>query len=219
MIQEEPKFIGLRSMLIDNLKKEGIEDMHVLAAMSTVPRHFFIESAFAEKAYEDIALPIAENQTISQPYTVAYQSQLLQVQPGDKILEIGTGSGYQCAILCEMGAMVFSIERNRVLYQRAKEILTSLGYQANLKHGDGTLGWPQFKPYDGILVTAASPIIPESLKMQLEIGGRLVIPVGDLETQTMKLIIRKSATDFDTYAYGAFKFVPLIGREGWLPES
>ena len=178
----------------------------------------FLESAFAERAYDDIALPIAEGQTISQPYTVAFMTQLLAVRPRDKVLEIGTGSGYQCAILCEMRATVFTVERNEVLFRNAKALLQTLGYEAMFKLGDGTKGWAQCAPFDGIIVTAGSPATPTTLKEQLAIGGRLVIPVGDKDSQTMLRIVRTSEDTYETREYMDFRFVPLIGKEGWAED-
>ncbi len=209
------KFQALRSRLVLQLSEKGISSPEVLTAIAKVLRHCFVESAFAEKAYEDIALPITDGQTISQPYTVAAQTELLDIKPGMKVLEIGTGSGYQCAILCEMGARVFSIERIRALYDKASKLLADLGYHVKLRHGDGTLGWRAYKPYERILVTAGAPRIPASLLEQLAIDGRLVIPVGDRENQRMKLVIRVSDNEFEITDLHYYKFVPLIGKEGW----
>lgn len=209
------KFRHRRQRLVDSLYEKGIRDERVLAAINAVPRHLFIDSALHSKAYEDTALPIALGQTISQPFTVAVQSEMLQVKRGDKVLEIGTGSGYQAAVLCEMGAAVYSIERHRGLYERARLILEELGYRAILKCGDGTLGWSAYAPYDGIVVTAGAPVIPDNLKQQLAIGGRLVIPVGDSEKQNMYRIIRESENKFIEEQYDHFRFVPLIGKKGW----
>ncbi|MCS6905599.1 MAG: protein-L-isoaspartate(D-aspartate) O-methyltransferase [Bacteroidia bacterium] len=215
MLKDSYKYKGLREILVAKLHQSGIRDKNILEAMLAVPRHFFLESAFAEQAYEDIALPIAEGQTISQPYTVAYQTQLLELQPGDKVLEIGTGSGYQAAILCQMGMDVYSIERNPKLHMQAQKLLNELGYHPHLLLGDGTLGWPEFAPYHGIVVTAASPGIPKPLKEQLAVGGRLVIPVGDLESQQMLRLTRISESETKIEEFKYFKFVPLIGKEGW----
>lgn len=212
---ESPKMRGLRERLIRELVSKGINDAAVLKAMRTVPRHLFVEPTLAEQSYRDIALPIGEGQTISQPYTVAYQTILLVPQPGKKVLEIGTGSGYQCALLCALGMNVYSVERNPTLASAAQEILSQLGYKPNLACGDGTQGWQAAAPFDAILVTAGSPGIPHTLKQQLAIGGRLVIPVGQLSQQQMQVITRKSETEFSLQKADYFKFVPLIGQEGW----
>ncbi|MGF1669600.1 MAG: protein-L-isoaspartate(D-aspartate) O-methyltransferase, partial [Balneolaceae bacterium] len=179
------KFISRRKRLVDSLRDKGIKDESVLQAINKVPRHLFVDTALENRAYEDNALPIGMNQTISQPYTVAAQTELLKVNKGDKILEIGTGSGYQAAILCEMGASVYSVERHRELYERAMDILKMLGYTVQLKLGDGTKGWSAYAPYDGIIVTAGAPVVPDDLIEQLSIGGRLVIPVGSEYSQKM----------------------------------
>jgi protein-L-isoaspartate(D-aspartate) O-methyltransferase len=204
-----------REELAKQLADKGIKDDQVLRAIRTIPRHTFVDSALWIRAYEDIALPIGLQQTISQPYTVARQTELLQVKRGQKVLEIGTGSGYQCAVLCELGAEVFSIERHDELYQRSREQLRELGYRPTLKCDDGTLGWNAYAPFDGIVVTAGAPVIPKELVRQLVVGGRLVIPVGDSSTQQMHLIIRVSETQYDEQIFEGFKFVPLIGRDGW----
>jgi len=213
--EDTPKLRGLRRRLVQQLRKSGIRDERVLAAMERVPRHAFVESALAERAYEDIPLPIGADQTISQPYTVAFQSALLRLQGGERVLEVGTGSGYQAAVLAELGCEVFSVERHLRLYRHAREILNALGYAAYLKHGDGSLGWPNYAPYDRILATAGSPGIPETLTGQLAASGLLVIPVGDRESQRMKLVQRTGAGEFDVSDQGAFKFVPLLGESGW----
>ena len=204
-----------RKKLVEILREKGIQDERVLMAIGKIRRHLLIDTALRPKAYNDTALPIGMGQTISQPYTVAAQTELLSIQPGDKVLEIGTGSGYQCMILCELGADVYSVERHNELYHRAKEALKSEGYKANLKVGDGTLGWSTYAPYDGIVVTAGAPVVPEDLISQLNIGGRLVIPVGDNEKQKMLRIIRVSNSEFHQEELDNFKFVPLIGEKGW----
>ena len=178
-MRDTAKHQGLRYQLIDTLFKKGIYDKNVLQAMSQIPRHLFLESGFEDFAYQDKAFPIGAGQTISQPYTVAFQSQLLQVKPDDKILEIGTGSGYQTAVLCKMGAKVFTVERQGELYRKTSALLPKLGYRPRLvSFGDGYKGLPTDAPFDGIIVTAGAPFIPEPLMAQLKIGGRLVIPVG-----------------------------------------
>lgn len=204
-----------REELAKLLQSKGIQDENVLRAIRMIPRHTFVDSALWIRAYEDTALPIGLQQTISQPYTVARQTELLQITRGQKILEIGTGSGYQCAVLCELGADVYSIERHDELYQRSRDHLRTLGYRPTLKCDDGTLGWNAYAPFDGIIVTAGAPVIPQELIRQLKIGGRLVIPVGDSNTQQMHLIIRVSEREYDEQIYEGFKFVPLIGRDGW----
>ena len=182
----------------------------VLAAIGKVPRHLFMESSFLGFAYKDQAFPIGAGQTISQPYTVAVQTQLLQVQKNDKILEVGTGSGYQAAILLEMGAKVFTIERQKELFQKAQSFLPEIGYYPACFFGDGNEGLPAFAPFDKILVTAGASAIPEVLKEQLKIGGRLVIPVGQENRQEMLVVIRISEEEFKTEKHGGFVFVPLL---------
>jgi protein-L-isoaspartate(D-aspartate) O-methyltransferase len=209
------KLKGLRQKLVTDLARKGITNPELLRALETVPRHAFLESAFAEKAYEDIAFPIANKQTISQPYTVAYQTQLLEPKVGKKVLEIGTGSGYQAAILCEMGLYVFSVERDPLLKTTATELLKQLGYQPTLLLGDGTQGWQRHAPYEAIVVTAGAPVVPESLCRQLTIGGRLVIPVGDRVSQRMMLIVREGEDSFTEHVLDSFRFVPLVGEYGW----
>jgi protein-L-isoaspartate(D-aspartate) O-methyltransferase len=191
--------------------KNGIKDQKVLNAISSTPRHLLFDLVFRDKfAYQDIAFPIGENQTISQPYTVAFQSELLQVKRGDKILEIGTGSGYQTAVLCELGAKVFSIERHKSLFQSAKLFLNENNYRAQLFFGDGFLGKKVFAPFNSIIVTCGAPYVPKELKDQLKVGGRMVIPVGDGGVQQMMLIQRLSDSDYKETIYGEFKFVPML---------
>lgn len=211
------KLRGLRKKLIAILKKKGIEDLSVLDAISKIPRHIFLgSSALAEKSYQDIALPIGGDQTISQPYTVAFQSELLRIKPRIKVLEIGTGSGYQAAVLHEMGARVYSIERNEMLYKRTKKLLQdTLSYKIRLKLGDGTKGWDLQAPFDRIIVTAAAPEIPEPLVEQLAPNGLMVVPVGDRETQKMILITKDENESISEKVFDEFKFVPLIGKYAW----
>lgn len=209
------KFRQRRKRLVDTLRGKGIEDERILEAFSIVPRHQFIDTALEDKAYKDTALPIGKEQTISQPYTVARQTELLEVMPGERVLEIGTGSGYQAAILCELGAKVYSVERHRELYERARGILRELGYHVNLKLGDGTLGWSAYAPYDAIVVTAGAPVIPDDLVDQLNVNGRLVVPVGDTERQMMVRIIKIREGEYEREEFRDFKFVPLIGKKGW----
>lgn len=212
---DERRFARPRKKLVEQLREKGINDERVLMAIGKIPRHTLIDTALHHKAYEDTALPIGMGQTISQPYTVAVQTELLEIQDGDKILEIGTGSGYQCMVLCEMKANVYSVERHNELYHRAKEALRNQGYKAMLKAGDGTLGWKTYAPYDGIVVTAGAPVVPQDLIKQLNIGGRLVIPVGDDTKQMMLKITRVSESEYQQEELDNFKFVPLIGEKGW----
>ena len=213
------KHKGLREKLIRAMMEKGLKDEAVLAAMRKVPRHAFVESAFTEAAYEDRPLPIGDGQTISQPLTVGFQSSMLDVKPGMKVLEIGTGSGYQAAVLCELGAKVFSVERIRVHHQKAAALLEELGYKVRLKWGDGTMGWSQFAPFDRILVTAASPSVPEALKKQLTIGGKLIIPVGELDKQQMATVTRIAENEWQIAKDGYYQFVPLLGKQGWQEEA
>ncbi len=212
---DDRRFARPRNKLVEELRDKGIKDQRVLLAIGKIPRHELIDTALHSKAYNDTALPIGMGQTISQPYTVARQTELLEIERGDKILEIGTGSGYQCMVLCEMGAKVYSVERHNELYHRAKEALKKQGYSAMLKAGDGTLGWSTYAPYDGIVVTAGAPVVPDDLIKQLSIGGRLVIPVGDSKKQMMIKITRVSETEYQQEELDNFKFVPLIGEKGW----
>ncbi len=204
-----------RNELVQILQNKGIKDQRLLMAIQSIPRHIFVDTALENRAYEDMALPIGSGQTISQPYTVAAQTELLKVKKGDKVLEIGTGSGYQAAILCHMGADVYSVERHEKLYHKAKQILNELGYRPNLKLGDGTLGWSAYAPYDGIVVTAGAPVVPDDLINQLNIGGRLVVPVGSQKSQVMVRITRVSEESYEEEHLQHFKFVPLIGEKGW----
>lgn len=201
---------GKRQRLINSIREKGIENEDVLEAMNRVPRHQFMDNAFLHHAYQDKAFPISSGQTISQPYTVAFQTSLLEVSKRDKVLEIGTGSGYQAAILLEMGVRVYTIERHRELFEKSQAILGKMGYSAHFFFGDGYIGKPQYGPYDGILVTAAAPEVPEALLAQLKIGGRLVIPVGGSDTQVMKKIVRKGDDEYETTEHGLFAFVPML---------
>ncbi len=209
------KHARLRNRLADTIAEKGIHDEAVLMAVRSIPRHIFIDTALTNRAYDDRALPIGCGQTISQPYTVAAQTQLLEIKRGDKVLEIGTGSGYQASILCHMGADVYSVERHEELYHKAREILQELGYRPTLKLGDGTKGWSAYAPYDGIVVTAGAPVVPDDLIKQLNIGGRLVVPVGSKESQMMVRITRVSEDSYEEEQLQQFKFVPLIGEKGW----
>lgn len=202
---------GLRKKLVEEIRRKGISNEAVLKAIESVPRHLFFDSGFLEFAYEDKAFPIGAGQTISQPYTVAFQTELLKVQRGDKILEIGTGSGYQASILYQMGAKVFSIERQRTLYAKAKEKLPAMGYLVKSFFGDGYKGLPAFAPFDKIIVTAGAPYIPQTLTDQLKPGGILVIPVDEGDSQLMTSIEKLSDGTLETRQHGRFRFVPLLG--------
>jgi len=201
---------GLRKKLIEEIRNKGIVNEKVLFAMNNIPRHYFMDSSFVEYAYKDRAFPIAGGQTISQPYTVAFQTQLLNLKPGEKILEIGTGSGYKAAILAEMGAIVYSVERQRELYLSAKALLHELNYNIRLFYCDGYEGLPTYAPFDKILVTAASPVVPEKLKHQMKTGGRLVVPLGGKGTQVMTTVDRISDSEYEISEHGYFSFVPLL---------
>ena len=204
------KHKGLRKQLVTTLTAKGIINSTVLEAIGSIPRHLFMDSSFLEHAYQDKAFPIAASQTISQPYTVAFQSELLEVKSGDKILEIGTGSGYQTAVLCLLGAQVYSIERQLELFKKTSQFLPKIGYVAKrLIFGDGYKGLKEEAPFDSIIVTAGAPFVPKPLLSQLKIGGRLVIPVGDKD-QIMTLYIRKGPKEFEKHELGNFKFVPLL---------
>lgn len=201
---------GLRKKLVEIIRRKGIKDEKVLAAIGKIPRHFFLDPAFVEIAYEDQAFQIGEGQTISQPFTVAYQTELLEIKKGDKVLEIGTGSGYQSAVLEEIGARVYSIERQKALFEKVKKFLPSLGYQTKIFYGDGYKGLPTFAPFDKIIVTAAAPFIPDDLVAQLKPGGTLVIPVGKGETQVMTKITKHKDGTVEEKKLDYFRFVPLI---------
>jgi len=206
--------IGLRKQLSKLLKEKGIQNAEVLRAIENVPRHLFLDSSFIERAYEDIAHPIGAGQTISRPHTVAFQTELLNLKSGEKVLEIGTGSGYQTSVLLEMGAKVYTIERQKELFDKTKIFLPSIGYSAKFFYGDGYKGIPVFAPYDKIIITAGGPIIPDALLKQLKIGGRLVIPLGT-KVQIMTLIEKLAEKQFEKTEYGEFKFVPLLENKAW----
>jgi protein-L-isoaspartate(D-aspartate) O-methyltransferase len=214
MIEDNYRQRGLRNKLVEKLRQKGIKDERVLAAVQKVPRHVFFDDALLTHAYEDKAFPIGEGQTISQPYTVAFQTEKLAIKPGDKVLEIGTGSGYQACILLELGAKLYTIEYNRKLYERTRDFLPTLGYQPFFIHGDGSKGLPAKAPFDKIIVTAGAPVVPQALVDQLNENGILVIPVGNREKQTMlKLTKQKNKIEKEEYDY--FAFVPLLGESGW----
>jgi protein-L-isoaspartate(D-aspartate) O-methyltransferase len=214
MMEDTYKHRGLRNKLVRKLAQKGIKDERVLTAIGKVPRHVFFDEALLSHAYEDKAFPIGEGQTISQPYTVAFQTEKLEVKPGDKVLEIGTGSGYQAAILLEMGAKVYSIEYNRNLYEKTKTFLPQMGYHAFLSYGDGSRGLASKAPFDKILVTAGAPVVPRALTDQLKEGGILIIPVGGRDQQKM-IRIRKVNEQLVHEQFENFAFVPLLGEGGW----
>ncbi|MCE7864720.1 MAG: protein-L-isoaspartate(D-aspartate) O-methyltransferase [Bacteroidetes bacterium CHB5] len=214
MIEDNYKQRGLRNKLVKKLREKGILSDGVLAAIGKVPRHAFFDDALLIHAYEDKAFPIGEGQTISQPFTVAFQTEKLKIKPGDKVLEIGTGSGYQAAILLEMGAIVYTIEYNRKLYERTRNFLPQLGYHPYFFYGDGSKGIPAKAPYDKIIVTAGAPVVPTALTDQLNENGILIIPVGDRETQKM-LRITKEDGKLKQETFDNFAFVPLLGEQGW----
>ena len=209
--QDNYRHQGLRRKLVELLKTKGIKSTGVLEAIGRVPRHLFIDgSAFLEMAYQDTAFPIPCGQTISQPYTVAFQTELLGPLAGMKVLEVGTGSGYQTAVLCELGARIFTIERQKPLYMQTKERLQKLGYRANLSYGDGYQGLPREAPFDRILVTCGAPFVPAPLLDQLRNGGRLVIPVGEGEVQRMMLHVKDASGEISAKDMGEFRFVPML---------
>ncbi len=204
------KHRGMRNKLAEIVEAKGITDKKVLEAIKTIPRHLFLDSGFEDHAYQDKAFPIGADQTISQPYTVAFQTELLKVKPNDKILEIGTGSGYQTAVLLHLKAKVYTIERQQELFKKTRLFFTKMGYRPKkMIFGDGYKGLPEDAPFDGIIVTAGAPEVPRALMSQLKVGGRLVIPVGENE-QVMTLFLRKSEKEFEKQELGAFRFVPLL---------
>jgi protein-L-isoaspartate(D-aspartate) O-methyltransferase len=206
---------GARKRLVEVLRKKGIEDERVLAAIGKVPRHYFFDETFWNQAYKDIAFPIGAGQTISQPYTVAYQTELLHIRKGDKVLEIGTGCGYQTCVLMEVGAKVFTIERQEKLYERTIQVLPYMGYKPKFFLGDGSVGIASDAPYDKIIVTAGAPTVPDLLLKQLNIGGILVIPVGDEKSQKMVTVLKTSENDYERHVLDTFRFVPLVGDRAW----
>lgn len=214
-LQDSHKHQGMRQQLVKTIVEKGIKNQEVIKAIGTIPRHLFMDSGFLDHAYQDKAFPIAAGQTISQPYTVAFQTELLQVNKGDKILEIGTGSGYQAAVLCELGARVYTIERQQELFKKTQRFLDKIGYKPKkMIFGDGYKGLPSEAPFKGIVVTAGAPFIPKPLLAQLAIGGRLVIPVDSEKdgekVQIMTLITRKEDNTFEKKTFGTFRFVPLL---------
>ncbi len=210
LVKDSHRQQGKRQQLVKIVQEKGIEDQKVLKAIGSIPRHLFMDSSFEDHAYQDKAFPIAADQTISQPYTVAFQTELLQIKIGDTVLEIGTGSGYQTAVLCYLGAKVYTVERQRELFKKTERFLPKLGYRPKYAtFGDGYLGLPDYAPFDKIIVTAGAPFIPKPLMQQLKVGGRLVIPVGD-DVQIMTLLERKSQKEFKKTTFGEFRFVPLL---------
>lgn len=214
MFEDSYRQRGLRQKLVKKLAEKGIKNESVLDAINKVPRHVFFENALLEHAYQDKAFPIGEGQTISQPYTVAFQTEKLEIKPGDKVLEIGTGSGYQACVLLELGAKVYTIEYNRTLFERTREFLPQLGYRPYFFHGDGSKGLKAKAPYNKIIVTAGAPVIPNALTDQLAEDGILIIPVGDRQKQMM-VRIRKKNGELVKEEFANFAFVPLLGEEGW----
>jgi len=209
------KHKGERKNLIQHLRKRGIVSEQVLEVMADIPRHFYFHKDFWEHAYEDKAFQIGAGQTISHPHTVAYQTQLLEIKSTDKVLEIGTGSGYQTAILLKLGAEVYTIERQKELFDKTKKLLQFLNFKPRFFYGDGSKGIPAFAPFDKIICTAGSPNIPNNLLAQLRIGGKMVIPVGDENSQKMNLVVRVTEQEFHTEVLDSFRFVPLIGEQAW----
>jgi protein-L-isoaspartate(D-aspartate) O-methyltransferase len=218
-LKDTAKHQGLRNQLANVLKAKGILDENVLNAVRKIPRHLFMDSSFESHAYQDKAFPIAAEQTISQPYTVAFQSQTLALKAGEKVLEIGTGSGYQTAVLLELKAEVYSIERQHELFKKTSLFLPKLGYRPKkFIFGDGYIGLKEQAPFDKIIVTAGAPYVPKPLLSQLKVGGKLLIPVGD-KTQIMTLFIRKSAKEFEKHELGDFAFVPMLEEKNWKLAS
>ena len=201
---------GLRQILVDKIRKKGISDESVLRMINEIPRHLFLENAFVQFAYQDKPFPIGSGQTISQPYTVAFQTQLLELNPYEKVLEVGTGSGYQAAVLIGMEANVYTIERQKELFQKTKQFLPELGYNCNFYYGDGYKGLEQFAPFDKIIVSCGAPAIPEDLIKQLKTGGRMVAPIGAGDVQVMNLIEKTSETETKITTHGEFSFVPML---------
>jgi len=208
--QDTLRHQGLRKRMVDGIRIKGVKDDNVLAAIGKVPRHMFMDSSFIQFAYKDQAFPIGAGQTISQPFTVAVQTNLLQIDRYDKVLEVGTGSGYQSAVLLEMGATVYTIERQRELYLKSQQLLPQIGYNPKFFYGDGYKGLPTYGPFDKIIITAGAPVIPEDLIAQLKVGGRMVIPMGPREKQTMYVVVKTSETEYYKESHGTFVFVPML---------
>ncbi|MTI22786.1 protein-L-isoaspartate(D-aspartate) O-methyltransferase [Fulvivirga sp. RKSG066] len=214
-MEDSYKHRGMRKSLVKIIRSKGITDERVIEAIGRVPRHFFFDNALIAHAYQDKAFPIGEGQTISQPFTVAFQSEKLEVKPNDKVLEVGTGSGYQACILLELGAKVYTIEYNENLYERTRKFLPKMGYKPYFFQGDGSKGLPAKAPFDKIIVTAGAPSVPKSLIEQLKIGGVLIIPVGDSESQKMLRITKQGEKKIKKESFDYFSFVPLLGEQGW----
>jgi protein-L-isoaspartate(D-aspartate) O-methyltransferase len=213
-IKDDYRHKGLRKKLVEEIASKGIQDKRILDAIGKIPRHLFLDSSFLEYAYQDKAFPIGAGQTISQPYTVAFQTALLDVKKGDKILEIGTGSGYQACVLMELGARVYSVERQKSLYVHTKNLLAKINYHPRLFYGDGYKGLLSFAPFDKILITAAEPEIPEALKKQLKVNGRIIIPFGEENIQEMLCVVKKENENYPVTKHGQFQFVPMLkGKE------
>jgi protein-L-isoaspartate(D-aspartate) O-methyltransferase len=216
-IKDDYRHKGLRKKLVEEIASKGIQDKRILDAIGKIPRHLFLDSSFLEYAYQDKAFPIGAGQTISQPYTVAFQTALLDVKKGDKILEIGTGSGYQACVLMELGARVYSVERQKSLYVHTKNLLAKMNYHPRLFYGDGYKGLLSFAPFDKILITAAAPEIPEALKKQLKPNGRIILPFGEENIQEMLCVIKKDNENYTVTKHGQFQFVPMLkGKESSL---
>ena len=214
-LEDNFKHQGMRKKLIETIRAKGIEDKNVLDAMMKVPRHYFLEKAFLNQAYDDQAFKIGAGQTISQPFTVAYQTSLLEIKRGDKVLEIGTGSGYQTCVLLELGAKVFTIERQKELFDKTTKFLPEIGYAPKMFYGDGYKGLPSFAPFDKVLVTCGAPFIPEDLIAQLKVGGIMVIPVGAGEVQVMNTILKTSESGYEKHELKHFRFVPMLENKAW----
>ncbi len=214
-MEDSYKHKGMRRQLVRTMRQKGIKSERVLQAIQKIPRHFFFDNALLEHAYQDKAFPIGEGQTISQPYTVAFQSEKLDIQPNDKVLEVGTGSGYQACVLVELGAKVYTIEYNKTLFGRTKKFLPNMGYKPYFFQGDGSKGLPAHAPFNKIIVTAGAPSVPSSLIKQLKVGGILIIPVGSDKRQQMLRIIKVDDKKIKKETFDYFSFVPLLGAEGW----
>ena len=206
---------GLRKILVESLKEKGIKSSRVLDMINKIPRHQFMDNAFIQFAYQDKAFPIGNGQTISQPYTVAFQTELLELNPYEKVLEVGTGSGYQAAVLAGLEANVYTIERQRELFQKTKDFLPKIGYNCNFFYGDGYKGLEKFAPFDKIIITCGAPKIPEDLIKQLKIGGRMVAPIGSGDVQVMYLIKKISESEITTTTHGEFSFVPMLNNKNY----